>query len=203
MERFLMIAVPLGIYSMFRVVNYFNDKIAVIGFPLVLLLFQMTPFLHDNSFHYCLNKYDQWVELGKFLERAHPRDSLAVDAAGKIPYFSKLYTIDMLGLNEPHIARLESAFFKVGHNKFDADYVLSRQPALIAAWGFPEKDMRFGLKREKYLRHGYILKYMVNSNPVRKVRNIIDVQGITDGEYKQLYGEGYQYFVLKRMADSS
>jgi hypothetical protein len=203
MERFLVIAVPLGIYSMFKAVNYFNDKIAVVGFPLVILLFQITPFLHDASFEYRLNKYDQWVELGKFLERDHPRDSLAVDAAGKIPYFSKLYTIDMLGLSELHIARLESAFFKVGHNKFDADYVLSRKPDLIAAWGFPGKDMRFGLKREKYMQHGYMLKYMVNSSRSRKERNIIDVQGISEGEYKQLYDEGYQYFVLKRMADSS
>ena len=201
MERFLVIAIPLGIYSMFKAIGYFNDKIAVVGFPLVLLLFQMTPFLHDNSFNYRLNKYDQWVELGKFLDRNHHRDTLAVDAPGKIPYFSKQYTIDMLGLNDLRIARLESTFFKVGHNKFDADYVLSRKPDLIAAWGFPGKDMRFGLTREKYARHGYTLKYMVNTDKYSKERNIIDVQGIGDSEYKRLYDEGYQYFVLKRMKE--
>jgi len=60
-----------------------------------------------------------WIDLGRFLGEQHPQATLAIDAAGKVPYFSRLQTIDMLGLNDRHIASLRGvAFLRVGHNKF-------------------------------------------------------------------------------------
>jgi hypothetical protein len=197
-ERFLIIAIPVGVFSLFRCVRMFNDRLASIGFPLVVLLFQFTPVLHDSNFDYRTNKYDHWLTLGKYLERQHPHATLAIDAAGKVPYFSKLYTIDMLGLNELHIGHLQSSFFQLAHNKYDPDYVLSRRPDFIAAWGFPNRDLRHGMVRSKYEPQGYILKYLVNSNNASKNNNIVDVEHAGEPEYKSFYEEGYQYFVLQR-----
>ncbi len=197
-ERFLIIAVPIGIFSMFRCVRMFHDRIAAIGFPLLLILFQFTPVMHDSNFDYRADKYDHWLTLGKYLGRHHPQATLAIDAAGKVPYFSNLYTIDMLGLNDLHIAHLQSSFFQLAHNKYDPDYVLSRRPNLIAAWGFPNRDLRHGMVRSKYEEHGYILKYLVNSKNTSKPQNIVDVEDAGDLQYKSLYDEGYQYFVLRR-----
>jgi arabinofuranosyltransferase len=200
-ERFLIIVIPIGILSLFRCVRMFHDRLASIGFPLVMLLFQFTPVLHDSNFDYRAHKYDHWLTLGKFLGRHHPQATLAIDAAGKVPYFSKLYTIDMLGLNDLHIAHLPSSFFQLAHNKYDPDYVLLRRPQLIAAWGHPNRDMRHGMSRSKYEEHGYVLKYLVNSNKTSKEKNIVDVEHASELEYKSLYEEGYLYFVLQLSED--
>jgi len=65
------------------------------------------------------------------------RDPLvAVDAAGAIPYFSGLRSVDMLGLNDKHIARHHDASFGhgvQGHELGDGAYVLSREPDIIVA----------------------------------------------------------------------
>jgi hypothetical protein len=75
------------------------------------------------------------VKLGKFLRDRFPRDiRIAASAAGAIPYYSDLHTIDMLGLNDRHIARLrmpETGWRAAGHGKWDNAYVLSREPEVI------------------------------------------------------------------------
>ncbi|MGZ3387337.1 MAG: hypothetical protein ACXVB5_20830 [Isosphaeraceae bacterium] len=74
------------------------------------------------------------VEMGKWLgQEAKPGDTLAVAAAGAIPYFSGLPTIDMLGLNDVHIAHKggRDTSSGAGHDRFDTNYVLSQSPTFI------------------------------------------------------------------------
>ncbi len=65
------------------------------------------------------------------------RDPLvAVDAAGAIPFYSGLRSLDMLGLNDAHIARHHDENFGQGvqgHELGDGAYVLSREPDIIVA----------------------------------------------------------------------
>ncbi|MCO4743310.1 MAG: hypothetical protein KC912_00890 [Proteobacteria bacterium] len=59
---------------------------------------------------------------------------LAVNAAGCWPYFSGLPSLDMLGLNDAHIAKSASPLRgqgHLGHELGDGAYVLSREPELI------------------------------------------------------------------------
>lgn len=61
---------------------------------------------------------------------------VAVDAAGAIPFYSGLRSIDMLGLNDAHIARHHDEEFGhgvQGHELGDGAYVLSREPDVIVA----------------------------------------------------------------------
>ena len=55
-------------------------------------------------------------------------------AAGAIPFYSGLPTIDMYGLSDHHIARVPLAEgpWLAGHMKWDNAYVLARRPDLIA-----------------------------------------------------------------------
>lgn len=73
--------------------------------------------------------------VGLWMRNTFPPDTLiATNTAGSIPYFSKLPTIDMLGLNDKHIAHREIKNMgagQVGHEKGDGDYVLSRKPDYI------------------------------------------------------------------------
>jgi arabinofuranosyltransferase len=77
----------------------------------------------------------QWIS-------EHYPDStlLALNAVGIIPYRTGMRTIDMLGLNDIHIARADRdpemdgrAF--VGHFKYDGDYVCSLKPDLAILSG--------------------------------------------------------------------
>jgi hypothetical protein len=74
--------------------------------------------------------------LGRILRTAfgEARPLLAVDPAGCLPYFSKLPALDMLGLNDRHIATHPSADLghgTIGHELGDGAYVLGREPDLF------------------------------------------------------------------------
>ena len=77
-------------------------------------------------------------EVGVWLnENADPNAVIATNTAGSIPYFSKLKTIDMLGLNDAHIAHRkisDTGCRYAGHEKADGRYVLDRKPDYIQFW---------------------------------------------------------------------
>ena len=75
------------------------------------------------------------VLVGVWLDEHTDEDALiAVNIAGSIPYYAKRPTIDMLGLNDAHIARTEVPNMgkgRAGHEKGDGEYVLSRAPDVV------------------------------------------------------------------------
>jgi len=76
----------------------------------------------------------QWTTIGRWLgENAPPNTSLATTAAGAIPYYSRLRTLDMLGLNDAWVAHhaLPSGH-EAGHVRFAPwTYVASRNIDLV------------------------------------------------------------------------
>lgn len=65
------------------------------------------------------------IQTGRWLENhTEPGALLAGSEAGVIPYYAERPFIDMLGLMEPEIAKLPGGL----HKKFNADYVLGREP---------------------------------------------------------------------------
>jgi hypothetical protein len=85
-------------------------------------------------------RFDHWVwdgqVVGLFLKQAFAsqRPLVAVDPAGCIPYWSGLPAIDMLGLNDAHIARHPSRERGRGilaHELGDGAYVLARKPDIL------------------------------------------------------------------------
>jgi hypothetical protein len=85
-----------------------------------------------------------WSMFGRWLKMNVPANTvIAVGPAGKIPYYSELYTIDMWGLNNDFIAHTKSKRLQAGHKKFDFQYVLSLNPEFIIGGyeGFTEKDI--------------------------------------------------------------
>jgi arabinofuranosyltransferase len=68
------------------------------------------------------------IALGTQLAEEAPPDSvIALQDAGALPYYSGLTTIDVLGLNDAHIAHLPGNLYE----KYDVDYVLGREPDYI------------------------------------------------------------------------
>jgi arabinofuranosyltransferase len=103
-------------------------------------------------------KYEhQWSMFGKWLKKNVSHETvIAVGPAGKIPYYSELYTIDMWGLNNDFIAKTTSKRLQAGHKKFDFEYVLSLSPEFIIGYaGFTDDDIplkyeKFNAPEEKY-----------------------------------------------------
>jgi arabinofuranosyltransferase len=109
----------------------------------------MIPFLLAS----CGYLYGQWVDaenfraalerwewngvaIGHFLYKGfyNQKPLLAVDAAGCLPYASRLPAIDMLGLNDSYLAHHRPktiGYGRLGHELGDSDYVISRKPDLI------------------------------------------------------------------------
>ncbi|MFQ5944999.1 MAG: hypothetical protein ACE5NC_01960, partial [Anaerolineae bacterium] len=91
------------------------------------------------------------VAMGRWLREHVPQEThLAVDAAGQIPYFSRLRILDLFGPTDPHIARLaasEEAAALAGHTKFDFDYFLEQSPDLVVVYdpegGFLNPDVGY------------------------------------------------------------
>jgi arabinofuranosyltransferase len=84
-------------------------------------------------------KIDTVAERGKeaglrLYRNADPKALLATNGAGALPYYSKLETIDMLGMTDEHIAHRRMPHMGagiMGHEKGDGAYVLSRRPDYI------------------------------------------------------------------------
>jgi hypothetical protein len=84
-----------------------------------------------------------WKELGIWMKTNLPADTtVAVDAAGLIPFYSGLYSIDMFGLTDLHIAHLKLEAPGSGvtaHEKFDAAYIFARNPdCIVSSWVDPQ-----------------------------------------------------------------
>jgi len=73
--------------------------------------------------------------LGKCLaETAEMDDLLATSLIGRTPYYSGLFTLDVFGLIDPHIARRKipnTGAGAAGHEKTDIEYILRRNPTWI------------------------------------------------------------------------
>jgi hypothetical protein len=169
----------------------------------LVLVLQLIPLGTDPRFSYRAAKYDRWVFLGRYLGEKHPGALLAVDGAGKVPYFSGLRTIDMLGLADTHIGHGKAenrGYFRVGHAKSDLDYVLSRHPDLIASWLADTWGLRQGPvpEPESMARAGYRLIYLVNTDAESKGRDLLDVRGASADEIRSRFAEGYRYGVFGR-----
>jgi len=202
-ERFIVQILPLIIYITLSAGQNSKGKYSYI---LAALLF-VSPIYRastDGRFQWSAPRYDMWIALGKRLSEAPSGTSLAIDAAGKVPFFSGLYTIDMLGLNDKHIGKMKpSTKGAPGHEKYDPEYVLSKQPTYIAAWISPSLDMGWGLNKEKYLEH-YNIKYLLNSSRVDLGdNNIIEVSGLDLSSMQDLVKNSHNYGILLRKDDPS
>jgi arabinofuranosyltransferase len=199
-ERFLLPLFPISIYFFMLFISSLQKKHIKYCLALIALSLSFLVYAYDGRFAYQKKTYDAWENLGEFLYHVPHQYHIAIDGAGKIPFYSKLYTIDMLGLNNRAIAKMpfDKKDFIVGHNKYNADYILALRPELIGTGIYANLDAGWGLSRKKYFLY-YRIKYLVNvtRHDLGKA-NIINVQHDTNKEKSQLIKHGYRYAVLVR-----
>jgi arabinofuranosyltransferase len=78
---------------------------------------------------------ERWTLVGKSVaQHTPPNSSLATNVAGRVPYFSRRRTLDLLGLNDAVIARTDVHAFGsgyAGHERAAPAYVLEWGPDLV------------------------------------------------------------------------
>jgi hypothetical protein len=92
----------------------------------------------DPANYQAFNELWAWegMSIGTALAKAFTRERplIAVTAAGCLPYWSKLPSLDVLGLNDHYLPRHPPKHFgrgHLGHELGDGRYVLGRQPDLV------------------------------------------------------------------------
>lgn len=137
--RFFAPIVPwLGLMAAMGMVGAFKTPRAVLAAVSAVFLFNLYQAFADWNIHGHLSS-DDVVRFGRpagewLREHSAPDAVIATNTAGSIPFYSKRAAIDMLGLNDAHIARREMDSMgrgSAGHEKGDGAYVLSRKPDII------------------------------------------------------------------------
>ena len=200
-DRFLVVLFPMGIFAL---LNYLKEAahVRVTAFVVVLLaILQVGPPRYtDPRFHYVFNKFDAWVGVGKFLAETYPGQTLALAPIGKIPFFSGMYTIDMLGLVDPVIAHepVSAKRYEPGHLKFDPNYILSRHPGVIVAAVDPDGYLGYGLTLSECEKAGYRIQYLANTRRPPPAERMVDVFGMNKETIMHLMADGYELAVLAK-----
>lgn len=114
------------------------------------------------------------TRIGLWLREVAPPDALlAVNVAGTLPYYSRLPTIDTLGLNDEHIAHREIATMGqgwAGHEKGDGAYVLSRAPDYVVfSSSLGAKKPRFVGDIELFQRDEFHRDYALHVYQIDKI----------------------------------
>ncbi|NDF12231.1 MAG: hypothetical protein EB060_05410 [Proteobacteria bacterium] len=136
--RLIVPVIPLMVMLLLNVTVQHMDTPAshslLAGMAVLLLCFA------QKSYYYTapMAKYPYyWDRIAEYIRTDWKSDSLiAINMAGQIPYLTpKQRYIDMLGINDRHIAKQQVVFASgkgnIGHYKGDGKYVLSRKPDYI------------------------------------------------------------------------
>jgi hypothetical protein len=146
---------------------------------IVLLIISAEPWLNYAINNAPLLKADiRRVRLALHIkENTDPRAVIAVHAAGQIPYYSERTTIDLLGLNDPVVAKGpgEGEFYP-GHNKWNYYYSINQlQPDLIA-----DNFIRLG----NFMRSNNQYVQLESDMYVRKDSSLVNIEGLNSKDYR-------------------
>ncbi|MFC1475316.1 hypothetical protein ACFLQG_01585 [Candidatus Zixiibacteriota bacterium] len=141
--RHLLPLIPISLILLYMLISPFIKKMSsfklVIMYIFVLMLILMQLLWRGTSIRPMQSEDYVATEVGKYINDNWPQSSvIALNTAGATPYYAPNHTfIDMLGMNDPHIAKREIDEITVpmqkipGHFKGDGDYVLSLEPEYI------------------------------------------------------------------------
>ena len=157
-----------------------NPKVnpAILLAIIILLIISGEPWFSYSIDNAPLLKADiRRVKLGLHIaENTSPEAVIAVHAAGQIPYYLERTTIDLLGLNDPVVAKGQGhGEFYPGHNKWDYDYSIGQlQPDLIADNFAPLAEFMRGNQQYTKLENGIY---------IRNDSTLVDASGLST-EYR-------------------
>lgn len=147
-DRFIVPVVAFFSFTIASIASQINTKIYFRGQPLILsciltllIIGNALPLIetvkHGKMYSHQNELKHPRTRLGLCLGSiAGPGDSVATSLIGRLPYYSGLYTYDVFGLIDPHIAHQAKDLNSLGasgHEKTDIDYILNQKPTFIVS----------------------------------------------------------------------
>lgn len=153
--RFFVPMLPFIFLLISKNISILNSKISQLFFVMIL---PISSFIHSVEFEgynqiesinslngHIVNKNQNWKGVGIVLNKIFGESIdpviIGTHAAGAIPYYSKLPTVDMLGLNDRWIARNGTVIgVRPGHTRYTTlDYLLESNVNLVV--GHPKVEL--------------------------------------------------------------
>jgi arabinofuranosyltransferase len=207
-ERFLLLLFPLGFVGCLGCRYVATSRWALAALTAVIVLLQMRPFDAPHGWWRPLSgQYSSLPNAGELLGKTYPGATMATDVAGMVPYYSRLWAVDIVGLTDVRIAHgpaiaFEQGWARPGHLKADIQYTLSLRPTMIVCWIYWRMVGGILQASDAYAQAGYKLKYLVNMTPdYEKGKEIVDVENLRSDDVQQLVSEGYRLGVLLKMSN--
>lgn len=186
----IFILIQLGVNKFFKDFSIFKNIQALI---IILIIFSSVFALIDNRSFPMLGVsrtlfyYENLIKAGKWLkENSKPDETVAVESAGIIPYFSELKSYDRLGLNDLYISR--KGKYGIGErDKSDEDYMLWEKKPTYFVDAFPTL-----YKKEK--------PDLIKENLVYRYNSVLIGRGVIE-EKPGIPEEGDLYFNFYKRED--
>lgn len=166
--RFMVPVVPILVLLAYKGIeeSFSKNHLLWILCAVIILSASQTRFHHN--FKYAIENsttVNSGRIVGKWLARTFPKSTtIALNAAGALPFYSKLRAIDMLGLTETEIARdgtTDRNPVVIGHLKSNARFVLEKNPELILfGSGFGRREAVLHSEIEMSNLQGFQLSYV-------------------------------------------
>lgn len=145
----------------------------------ILLLISGEPWFNYAVNNAPLLKSDiRRVKLGLHIARnTDPQAVVAVHAAGQIPYYSERTIIDLLGLNDPVVAKSSGhGEFYPGHNKWLYEYSITQLRPDVIADNFEPLSA--------FMRGNPDYEFLFSDIYVRVDSQLVNVEGLSSKEYR-------------------
>jgi len=170
---FAHLTAPLAIISIYALAIFFKSAAKFKTAVVIVIIYGLIQFYVHPEIYGISNSspVEFGREAGLFLKNEAAADAtLAINTAGIIPYYSKLRTIDMLGLTNRHIAMSRADNFgagPAGHEKGDGKYILSKKPDIIIMGNFEgSRTPVYKSDREVYLDNGFKANYILKVHKI-------------------------------------
>lgn len=145
----LVLLAAIGAAQLVKTNKQWRGWLLIVLAIMVLAWSSSRPFYAGRPREVFLYWETKWINLGKELANNWPDHLvLATNVGGKVPYFSRMETIDMLGFCDRTIALTKTTPDQrdyAGHTKANPQYILEREPDIIYL------SILDGLDKEQFL----------------------------------------------------
>jgi hypothetical protein len=189
--------------------RFARKKTVYYVFFLALLVFTFTIQVKNERNSNARKERWEWqaMALGQTLQRGFAREqpTIATAAAGALPYYAGLPTLDMLGLNDYYLPRHPPPDFGMGylgHELGDTKYYLQQSPDIILLCGLGLSYPYFRGERALFYDSSFKQQY----ERVKLYYNfsyILPLPYWQSGFRRQLMLDGYSYLFIKQFNGST
>jgi hypothetical protein len=176
--RFFLPALPLTLILFFAILDHLKYPVSSSSFKFLkylipaaaLILFlstnifqARTALTHQEDYPYLVMNSKRLINIGNWLDQNYPESTIiATKRQGAIPFYSKMRSIDLLGLTEKNIARTIYKHRDIKEQShIISKYILDLEPDIIILFSTAADDGGFLFDRSKPKDKMYYLEYTV------------------------------------------